>query len=65
MARRAPRIAIVVKRTTYRKFVVEEHDPLIAKLVRRRDPTVNRLKQSHDAHEATTPGRGNERPFGM
>ena len=53
MARRAPRIAIVVKRTTYRKFVVEEHDPLIAKLVRRRDPTVNRLKQSHDAHEAT------------
>jgi NAD+ kinase len=50
---RAPRIAIVVKRTTYRKFVVEEHDPLIAKLVRRRDPTVNRLKQSHDTHEAT------------
>lgn len=53
MARRSPRIAIVVKRTTYRKFVVEEHDPLIAKLVRRRDPTVSRLKQSHEAHEAT------------
>ena len=50
---RSPRIAIVVKRTTYRKFVVEEHDPLIAKLVRRRDPTVSRLKQSHDTHEAT------------
>src|SRR5690242_17749592 len=53
MARRSPRIAIVVKRTTYRKFVVEEHDPLMAKLIRRRDPTVGRLKQSHDAHEAT------------
>jgi NAD+ kinase len=51
--RRAPRVAIVVKRTTYRKFVVEEHDPLIAKLFRRRDPTVSRLKQTHEAHEAT------------
>jgi NAD+ kinase len=51
--RRSPRIAVVVKRTTYRKFVVEEHDPLIAKLVRRRDPTVSRLKQTHDTHEAT------------
>jgi NAD+ kinase len=50
---RSPRVAIVVKRTTYRRFVVEEHDPLIAKLVRRRDPTVSRLKQSHEAHEAT------------
>jgi NAD+ kinase len=50
---RAPRIAIVVKRTTYRKFVVEEHDPLIAKLVRRRDPTVSRLKQPPETHDAT------------
>jgi NAD+ kinase len=50
---RSPRIAIVVKRTTYRKFVVEEHDPLITKLLRRRDPSVNRLKQSHEDHEAT------------
>lgn len=53
MARRSPRIAIVVKRTTYRKFVVEDHDPLIAKLVRRRDPSVSRLKQTHETHEAT------------
>lgn len=48
-----PKVAIVVKRTTYRKFVVEEHDPVIARLLRRRDPTVMRIKQSHDAHEAT------------
>lgn len=53
VSKRAPRIAVVVKRTTYRKFVVEEHDPLIVKLLRRRDPTVGRLKQSHEDHEAT------------
>lgn len=53
MPRRPPRVAVVVKRTTYRKFVVEEHDPLITKLMRRRDPTVTRLKQSHEAHEET------------
>lgn len=49
----APRVAVVQKRTTYRKFVVEEHDPLIARLLRRRDPTVVRLKSSHEAHEET------------
>lgn len=53
VSRRAARVAIVVKRTTYRRFVVEEHDPLIARLVRRRDPTVSRIKQSHEAHEST------------
>ncbi|MBS2011998.1 MAG: NAD(+)/NADH kinase [Deltaproteobacteria bacterium] len=49
----APRVAIVQKRTTYRKFVVEEHDPLIARLLHRRDPTVMRLESSHRAHEET------------
>jgi NAD+ kinase len=48
-----PKVAIVVKRTTYRKFVVEVHDPIVAKLLRKRDPTVGRLKQSHEDHEAT------------
>ena len=56
-SKRAPRIAIVVKRTTYRKFVVEEHDPLMAKLIRRRDPTVGRVKQTHDAHVSTQTAR--------
>jgi len=50
---RAPRVAVVQKRTTYRKFVVEEHDPLIARLLRRKDPTVIRLRSSHEAHEET------------
>lgn len=52
MARRA-RVALVVKRTTYRKFVVEVHDPLIARLLKKNDPTVRRIKQSHDDHEST------------
>ena len=47
------KVAVVQKRTTYRKFVVEEHDPLIARLLRRHDPTVGRLRSSHEAHEET------------
>jgi len=42
-----------VKRTTYRKFVLDQHDPLIVRLLRKGDPTVQRLKQSHEDHEAT------------
>jgi NAD+ kinase len=49
----APTVALVLKRTTYRKFVVEEHDPLIARLLRKHDPTVTRLVPSHEAHERT------------
>ena len=51
--RRRARVAVVVKRTTYRKFILEVHDPLIARLLRRRDPSVSRLKQSHEDHEST------------
>ncbi|HEY8077013.1 MAG TPA: NAD(+)/NADH kinase [Labilithrix sp.] len=49
----APRVAVVVKRTTYRKFVVEEHDPLLTRLLRRHDPTVTNLLKSNEAHEET------------
>lgn len=52
--RRRPRVAVIIKRTSYRKFVLEVHDPLIARLLRRRDPAVGRLKQSHEDHESTT-----------
>ena len=51
--KRKKRIALVVKRSTYRKLVVETHDPLVAKLLRRRDPSVARLRQSHEDHEST------------
>jgi NAD+ kinase len=47
------KVAVVQKRSTYRKFVVEEHDPLLARLLRRHDPTVMRLRSSHEAHEET------------
>jgi NAD+ kinase len=46
-------VAVVQKRTTYRKFVLEDHDPLFTKLMEDRDPSVARLKSSHDAHEET------------
>ena len=52
--RRRPRVAVVVKRTSYDKLVLEVHDPLIARLLRKRDPSVGRLKQSHDDHKSTT-----------
>lgn len=51
--KRAPRVAVVMKRTTYRKLIVEEHDALVARLLRRRDPTAIGLKLSHEAHERT------------
>jgi NAD+ kinase len=47
------KVAVVTKRTTYRKFVVEEHDPLLERLLRRHDPTVTRLRSSHEHHEET------------
>ncbi len=47
------KIAVIQKRTNYRKFVVEDHDPLIARLLRRHDPSVVRLRSSHEAHEET------------
>lgn len=48
-----PRVALVEKRSSYRKFFLEVHDPLVAKLLRKRDPSVGRMKQSHDDHEST------------
>jgi NAD+ kinase len=53
MAKRRPKVALILKRTSYRKFVVEEHDPLVQRLIRRHDPTVVRLEQAHLDHEAT------------
>lgn len=52
-AKRSPRVALIVKRTSYRKFVLETQDPVVARLLRRRDPTVSRIKQAHEDHEAT------------
>jgi NAD+ kinase len=47
------RVAVVVKRTAYRLFVEEEQDERIARLLRKRDPAVQRMRRSHEEHEGT------------
>jgi NAD+ kinase len=47
------RVIVVVKRTAYRLFVEEEQDERIARLLRKNDPTVRKMRRSHDEHEGT------------
>src|SRR5262249_19628501 len=49
----APRVIVVVKRTHYGKYVEEERDPEVRRLLRRRDPSVARWVESHKEHVAT------------
>ena len=46
------RVLVVAKKTTYRRFMVESQDPRIAELLERGDPSVRKLRQSHEDHEA-------------
>jgi NAD+ kinase len=46
-------VVVVVKRTAYRLFVEEEQDERIARLLRKNDPTVRRMRRSHQEHEGT------------
>jgi NAD+ kinase len=48
-----PRVVVVVKRTAYRLFVEEEQDERIARLLRKNDPAVQRMRRSHFEHEET------------
>ena len=48
-----PRVVVVVKRTAYRLFVEEEHDERITRLIKKNDPTVRRMRRSHEEHEGT------------
>lgn len=48
-----PRVALIEKRSSYRKFFLQGHDPLITRLLRKRDPSVQNMRRSHDDHEAT------------
>jgi NAD+ kinase len=50
----APRVVIVVKRTAYGRFVQEKHDPRLTRLIRKEDPSIRRLVESHAEHERTT-----------
>lgn len=48
-----PKIAVVSKRSAYREKVEEQKDARIRRLLANGDPSVARLRASHDEHEAT------------
>ena len=50
---RAPRVAIVVKRSAWRIYVEERHDERLRELASVGDVTVAPLKASHEAHVRT------------
>ena len=47
------RVLVLSKRTSYRTFVEEQQDERIQGLIAQGDPTVRRLRHSHEAHEQT------------
>ena len=48
-----PRVIVVAKRSAWRRFVVEEEDPRVRLLLRKRDPSVARWKRAYDDHRRT------------
>lgn len=48
-----PRVVLVVKRSSYTRFVEDEHDPRARSLLARRDPSVARWREAHRDHLAT------------
>ncbi len=48
-----PRVALLLKRSAFQTFVRERSDVHLATLLRRKDPTVARLKAAHLSHEQT------------
>jgi NAD+ kinase len=48
-----PKVAVISKRSAYRERVEEKNDARIRRLLAARDPSVARLRASHDEHEAT------------
>jgi len=48
-----PHVLVLSKRTSYRTLVLNDGDTLIKGLIARGDPTVSRLRRSHEDHEAT------------
>ncbi|HEX4474204.1 MAG TPA: NAD(+)/NADH kinase [Polyangiaceae bacterium] len=49
----APRVIVVVKRTPYDRYIEEENDPEVKRLLKRRDPSVSSWLKAHRAHVAT------------
>ncbi len=48
-----PDVVVIVKRTSYRRFVIEKRDQDVRGLLRDGNPAVRTLRRSHDDHEAT------------
>lgn len=48
-----PRVIVVAKRTEYSRFVEEEHDPHVLRLLKEKDPSVASWKPAHRAHLKT------------
>ena len=47
-----PRVSVVLKRSSWRKWVEEEHDARIAELLAAQDETVRRMRPGHEDHAA-------------
>ncbi len=47
------RVLVLVKRTSYRTYVEEQRDPHVKSLLAKGDPTVRRLRLSHEDHQET------------
>jgi NAD+ kinase len=48
-----PHVLVVLKRSSYRRYVEDEHDRRITELVEARDPSVGRMLPGHIDHEET------------
>jgi len=48
-----PRVSVVLKRSSWRRWVEEDHDPRIAALLEAGDETVSRMERSHTDHLET------------
>lgn len=49
----SPRVVVVVKRTPFSRYVEEENDPEVVRLIRRRDPSVAQWVRAHREHVST------------
>lgn len=49
----APRVVVVVKRTPFGRYVEEERDPEVVRLIKQRDPSVRRWVRAHREHLST------------
>ncbi len=51
--RRAPRVLVLLKRTSYGKLVEDERDARVVELLAKKDPTVRSMLRTHNDHQET------------